>query len=267
MRRLALPIVGVLAGIALAVLAPAASAALPGPPLNLEVAEGEGWRADNEFVLVWDRPPPAAPPVTAVAYRLSDADGEVVPAPDPINRRSEDTRSIDEIQVPGPGVYWAEVWLENAAGAGPATSVKLRFDDVPPTVVAPLSPTEWIAAGTEFPLRIEHPREPLPASGIRGYAVVVDHGSGARPCAGADRCGLEETDLRHGIRDDTLMLGPLGEGINGARVLAVSNSGMRSPTLREPRAARRWRQPPGRSRGRAARLVGRPGGARGARSR
>jgi hypothetical protein len=69
---------------------------------------------------------------------------------------------------------------------------------------------------------------PQPISGIRGYAVLLDHGSGGSPCAGPDSCSDAETDLRSGIDGDSISLGPLFDGVNVARVVAVSGAGKRS---------------------------------------
>ena len=90
-----------------------------------------------------------------------------------------------------------------------------------------LSPADWIRAGAETTVAIEHPAA-LPASGIRGYAIALDHGSGAVPCAGPDSCSEAETDLRSGVNGDRVSLGPLFEGTNVVVALAVAGSGLRS---------------------------------------
>ena len=77
-------------------------------------------------------------------------------------------------------------------------------------------------------MAIEHPGWPRPASGIRGYAVELDHGSGTDPCAGGFTCRDEEVDLGGGEDDDSIVLGPLAEGTNVVRVAAVSGTGVPS---------------------------------------
>src|SRR5262249_33657432 len=67
-----------------------------------------------------------------------------------------------------------------------------------------------------------------PPSGIRGYAVSVDRDPAGAPCAAADRCSEDETDLREGIENDRISLGALPEGTSFVHVLAVSGSGKRS---------------------------------------
>lgn len=197
-------------------------------PVNVRVSGGEdNWHADNDFRLDWDGAAGPGIVVTAVDYLIRDEDGGVVHPATQIPRAVKD---IDHIRVPSiPGVYTAEVWLEGTMGVeGPAVSAKLRFDDVPPGAVRPLVPAGWIAGDAMASVRIEHPAGPQPISGLRGYALAVDRGSGTEPCAGLDRCTEGETDLPGGIDDDTFSLGVLPEGPSTVRVVAVSGSGVRS---------------------------------------
>lgn len=198
-------------------------------PVNMRVAGGEdSWHADNAFRLDWDGAAGPAAQVAAVDYLIRDEDGSVV---HPTTRIPWAVDDIDNIQVPpSPGVYTAEVWLEGPLGEeGPAVSRKLRFDDVPPAAVRPLVPDGWVAGDEAALVRIEHPAGPLPDSGLRGYAVAVDRGSGTEPCASPGRCTVGETDLPGGIDDDALSLGTLPEGTSTVRVVAVSGSGVSSP--------------------------------------
>ena len=138
---------------------------------------------------------------------------------------------LEHIQVPAPGAYLAGVRLVAAGEPGPWAGVWLLFDDARPAPVQPRAPTRWVAGGEPAMLQLEHPAEPLPTSGIRGYAVSVESLEGPAPCAGADRCSLAETDLQGGIGADVLSLGALPEGLHVVHAVAVSGAGMRSPEV------------------------------------
>jgi hypothetical protein len=199
-------------------------------PVKLRVSEGEdAWHPDNDFRLDWDRPGAGgqAFPIGASDYRVRDAAGNVVVSD---TRLPENDVTISHIHVPAPGVYTADVWLETPGGeSSPPASATLRFDDVRPGPARPLASAGWVAANTPTVLRIEHPEQPRPASGIRGYAVSVDD---LPLCGRPDRCSEAETDLRGGIGDDRLSLGILSEGTHVVNVVAVSGSGMRSAETR-----------------------------------
>jgi hypothetical protein len=209
-------------------------------PIDLRVIGGqENWHADNDFRLDWDRPPVADHgfPVTAVDYRVRDSAGATVI---PETHLPWDVTQIENIHLPPPargaapvpGVYVADVWLEGPGGArGPRTSATLRFDDVRPGSAQPQAPNAWVAGNASALVRIGHPAGPDPISGLRGYAISVDRGAGAAPCAGQDRCAVAETDLL-AAAGDTISLGFLPEGVNVVRAVAVSGSGMRSAEVR-----------------------------------
>jgi len=206
-----------------AVVGPPALAAPP-PPAELEV-EGAGWLRDAEFDIRWRNP---VATVAAVHYRVRDPLGAVRVGPIRIDHRVERVASID---LPAaPGVYTAEVWLEDGEGVeGPAASAKVRFDDARPGPVEPLAEPGWIGeAELPFAIRVSHPGGALPLSGIRGYAISVAPGDGVEPCAAATHCTDGETDLRGGIGDDALGVAELPEGVSRVRAVAVSGSGMRS---------------------------------------
>jgi hypothetical protein len=203
-------------------------------PIALRVAGGEdAWHADNDFRLDWDQPPVAVQgfPVQAINYRVRDAAGTPVI---PSTRLPWDRTHIEHIRLPPrPGVYTADVWLEGPGKQlGPEVSALLRFDDARPGPAQPLAPPGWIAGNAAVLVRIGHPAEAPPASGIRGYAIAVDRGGGGAPCVEVDRCSLAETDLRGGVGGDAISLGPLPEGTHFVRAVAVSNSGMRSAEAR-----------------------------------
>lgn len=199
-------------------------------PVNLTVSGGENaWHAENNFRLEWERPPVADQgfPITAIDFRVRNAAGRVVVAE---NRRLGDAASIDHIHVPAtPGAYTADVWLEGPGGErGPPVSATLRFDDARPGPAQPLGPPGWVAGNAATIVTIEPPLAPQPISGIRGYAVSVDRGSGILPCVTGKWCSPAETDLQGGIGDTTLSLGFLPEGTSVVRAVAVSGSGVRS---------------------------------------
>jgi len=209
----------------------APAAAQASEPLRIEDLQVEGgsasWHASNAFRLDWTQSP--GPPLLprAVVYRLFDSAGHLVAGP---VRNTENLRMVDPLEVPlVPGIYTAEVWLEDGEGrAGPAARATLRFDDTVPTPAAPQAP-DWLAGHETAVLKIGHPGGSPPPSGIRGYAISLDAGGGSSPCAHLDWCSVAETDLPQGIGDDTIALGTLPEGATYARVLAVSGSGVASP--------------------------------------
>lgn len=102
----------------------------PGPPRALSVAGGDGWHRTNGFRLEWTEPDqgPAAP-IVSHGHRVTG------PGLDTGAIWAFGNRSIDGIEVPGPGEYRASVWLADQAGntnlAATADAV-LKFDDVPP---------------------------------------------------------------------------------------------------------------------------------------
>jgi hypothetical protein len=199
-------------------------------PCGLEVVGGgEAWRPENVFGLRWRNPPDeGGPPLVAVHYRALDAASRVVLAERTIDGPAQ---TIERLPVPlVPGVYTAEVWLEDAGGGlgAPATAL-LRFDDARPGAVEPLPAAGWIGRPAfPFPVRLGHPAGDEPLSGIRGYAVAIDRDPEREPCAAADRCTETETTLRGGAAQDTLWLASLPEGTSYAHAVAVSGSGMKS---------------------------------------
>ena len=121
------------------------------------------------------------------------------------------------------------VWFEDWVGAGDSATASLRYDDASPAPASAVEPERWLGR-SDFPhlLGIEHPQGPLPASGIRGYAVSIDRSPDGQPCASPSRCTDTETDLRSGVEGDSLPIAELPEGENHVHVVAVSGSGIRS---------------------------------------
>jgi hypothetical protein len=212
-----------LAGFALVSVSPGAEGASDDLRiLNLRVAGGSGWHPSAMFRLEWDQMPdtPMAP---AAHYRLYDASGNPVGPP----VRHEEVNMLQQVVVPRPGIYRVDVWLEASNGeTGPPVSTTLRFDDVPPGTSLPSSSGGWVAGDEPAFVELGHPSS-VPISGIRGYAISVDRGEGSSPCSNPV-CGGAEIDAPGGIEDDVVSLGPLPEGLNYVRAVAVSGSGVRS---------------------------------------
>ena len=166
--------------------------------------------------------------MAATHYRIRTHWGEILVDD---TRLAGQAEWIDGLQVPnGPGEYIAEVWLEDATGSqGPPAQATLRFDDMRPQSAVPLPDSGWInRTEVPFALHIGHPGNPLPVSGIRGYAVSLDRQPASAPCASAAGCTDAETDLHGGIGDDSFPVFDLPEGTSYVHAVAVSESGMRS---------------------------------------
>jgi hypothetical protein len=201
--------------------------ASPPPPTDLQVLDDDDWRAQNDFDLGW-RNVAGESPIAAVHYLVREPLGTVVVGP---ARIDWPTQRIGGISVPHtPGAYTAEVWLEDATGAeGAPAAAKLRYDPSRPALSEPLQPQGWIGR-SELPyaIRLTHPGDPVPVSGIRGYAVSIDRNAEGSPCVAFDRCTDAETDLRGGVGEDALVVDELPEGTSHVHAVAVSGSGMRS---------------------------------------
>jgi hypothetical protein len=199
---------------ALALVAPAAAGA------------AEDWQATNKFELDPWQVPGSSPGAVSAKYQLLGPSGS--PSGSVIERPANEL--IRYFEVPAaPGAYWLEAWLEDAEGKEiRRVGTDLRFDDVTPPAPAPHAPQGWMPGGEPALLKVGHPAGPLPLSGIRGYAVSLDRGSGGHPCADPSLCSPAETDLAGGIGDDSLSLGTLTEGTTYARVVSVSGAGVPS---------------------------------------
>jgi hypothetical protein len=225
---------------ALSVPSAARAATLPEPQIsNLRIEGATGpWSASNSFKLRWNLDPAAGGGVVGVSHRLLGVAHE--PEPRVVDEAPALAEMSHQFNVPvtprsnrpAPGIYTAEVWARTAEHRGPSAFATLRFDDVPPGPAQPWLDATWFRTDVAPLLRIAHPAEPWPISGIRGYAVSVRRDGPAPPCAGPSLCSVEETDLAAGIDDDEIVLGPLPEGIYVASVVAVSNAGVRSAEAR-----------------------------------
>ena len=220
--RYTLVIVG-LATVAL-VGAPAARAALQ--PLDLSVDGGEeSWHSQSSFALRWSNPPG---PVAAVHYRVRGPSGQVAVKETTLDWAAT---AIQHLSVPPtPGVYTAEVWLEDSDGAdGTPVTAKLRFDNGKPGQIEPPPVPAWIGrAAFPFTLHLGHPAGPAPLSGIRGYAASIDRAPSGSSCLATGSCGAGEIELQGGAGEDFLTLTELPEGTNYLHAVAVSGSGTRS---------------------------------------
>lgn len=231
----------------LASLTPAsAQGAHPRTPLvtDLRIDGDSGtWTAETTFKLRWTlEAKEDLDPVVDVALRLLGPRQEelatfVVPVEDEDLIEGGEGMSATLTIPPGPGgarpvagTYTVEAWARGMLREGPAERVTLALENRQPGPAVPRLDAAWHRADVAPVLRIAHPPEPVPESGIRGYAIALHPGGSAPPCAGAERCSPQETDLAGGIDDDTLSLGLLPEGDYVVSVVAVSNTGMRSPT-------------------------------------
>lgn len=178
-------------------------------------AEGDvdAWQAKEFFRLEWDQVPgpPAAP--SAVGYRLYDSGGSPL---GPAATVTNDVQALGKVRVPlVPGIYLVEAWLLDSSGEpGPASTATLRFDNQAPLPPLPQAPSGWLLGTEPALLRIAAPPLPHPLSGIRGYEISLDGGSGNL-----------YLDASAG---DSVSLGTLSEGVTVARVAAISGAGVPS---------------------------------------
>jgi hypothetical protein len=193
------------------------------------------WTSTNQFRFIWSLvPAPGGKQPTGFGYRFRDPSGQPV-GPEYHSNEPALTyvtasipRAPEQATVPS-GRYEFELWLEAGGGDGEPATTTVRFDDTRPAAARLVAPEGWVRAGNSIEVRVERPSGPVPPSGISGYAVGIDHGSGAGPCGGRDRCDGTEVDLANGA-GGTISLGPLAEELNIARVVAVSGTGMSSAT-------------------------------------
>ncbi len=228
MRRLAIPLLAVL--LVLAWLPAAASADLGG--LRLDGPPG-AWRANNSFFAEWDE-------VTddPIGYRFVN-----VPWAPPLEWQLGPSTRM-ELEIPTPpgasappsGEYLVELWLwSNGVNnpPGPSSYLTLRYDVTPPGPPLLSAPTDWIDPHSTIPIAIDPPN-PLPASGVRGYAVAAGTTAGAWPCASAGNCTDADLDQPGGAGRREFTVGPFPEGITYVNVAAVSVTGFSSPVASIP---------------------------------
>jgi hypothetical protein len=200
------------------------AAALALTSLGAAPAAAQSWQASRDFEIDADQVPGHPSGATRAVYRLLDPLGD--PAGPDTDKPISDL--YDWFKVPAtPGIYKLEAWTVNAEGAELSrASTSLRFDDVAPPPPVAAGPGRWLRGDEVALLRIEAP-EPLPLSGLGGYAFSLDRGGGGHPCASPSLCTAAETDLAAGA--EAVALGTLPEGNTFARVASVSGAGVPSP--------------------------------------
>jgi hypothetical protein len=108
---------------------------VPAQPRNVSIAGGGGWRPVNNFDLTWTNPDQrAASPIWGAFWRVSSAAGFDTGIRFAGGR---DVASLADVTVPGPGVYWLELWLRDEAGnesRGNAVTLPLLLDNVAPQI-------------------------------------------------------------------------------------------------------------------------------------
>jgi hypothetical protein len=211
MSRLVAMLLGALA--ALSMLGAQRSLAAPAVP----------WQAEPTFNFHWQlAPPPAGSHLGA--YRIYDSAGNVVQA---VTRSPANLKAPISFN-PVPGVYTLEAWLQSESGErGPPGTATLYFDDAVPPVPALKPPQGWIKGTDAAVLRIAPAAAPAPLSGIGGYALSVDRGRATPPCPDPLHCKAE-IDLA-GAAGGPVSFGPLPEGLNFVRAVAISGAGVASP--------------------------------------
>jgi hypothetical protein len=230
-RRLGLALVAAAA----LVFAPASTPTAGAARIAFEklAVDGPAWRATNLFNITWQAVGTGGA-IYTVDYLIRDPSSTPI---SPLGRYATAGGQLPSVRIPvppgsatvPPGRYTIELWAED--GGGPHVFATLGYDDQSPAAARPVVPGGWLKAGSYADVEIEHPGGPLPISGIRGYAVLLDHTPTGIPCAGPDQCTEAETNLHAGVGDDLIRVGPLLEQTNVVRVVAVSNAGARSPQL------------------------------------
>jgi hypothetical protein len=230
-RRAATLAIATLLTAAFAFLGPPPAFATDGTHLTgLRVQEGAFWHSSRVFFVEWDPNPTGSQSV--VHWAITTVDGHLFASPifgsDP-----ERWNAVKVAVPPQPGVYTFEATDWGQYSVGPTVSVPLYFDDARPGPVGIDAP-DWVAAGAPIPIHLSAPGGPLPISGVRGYAVSIDGAADGSPCTAADRCAAAEVDLPGGVTDDAVTLQAPVEGVSYVHAVAVSGSGMRSPTVTRP---------------------------------
>jgi hypothetical protein len=112
----------------------------PGPPLDLVLSGGDGWRQRNRFSVTWRNPSQegVAPIARAMlAVCPSSNDPEKWDGCSATEQIKPNITTVDDFEVPSAGAWVARVWLGDAAGnqdRRTAQAVPLRLDDRPPDV-------------------------------------------------------------------------------------------------------------------------------------
>ena len=135
----------------------------PTAPLDAQVSGGAGWRAQDEVAVSWRNPPQSAAPIAGAGYRLcpqlaADADADEHRAAQARcrsgARSGNGLTEIEDLELPGPGLWRLQLWLIDAAGnqhAGTAVELDgLGYDDAPPQAIAFQAPDPQDPARVRF---------------------------------------------------------------------------------------------------------------------
>jgi hypothetical protein len=216
----------------------------PSKPTELTVAQGSDWQQSDSFDLSWTNPGGQAATIDGAYLRVRGPggydSGQVF--------QGGANRTSASVTVPEPGEYTVDISLRDAAGnvdhAKKATAT-LQFDDVPPEESAPEIANGWLGKAeldAGYLQEWEPPLEPLPVSGIKGYAFVADQSQGTDPCdvagAGGAAVDCSAGEVNHGgidNRSTTLDEDELEEGNNWVHVVPVSGAGVKADEIEETR--------------------------------
>ena len=114
----------------------------PAHPRNPGLVGDGLWRRTNDFDVVWTNPDQGlASPIAGAYWRLKGPTGSVSASKFAAGRGLS---TLQDLFVPRAGIYELEVWLRDEAGneaPDSATSILLRFDDVPPGVAFEAPPS------------------------------------------------------------------------------------------------------------------------------
>jgi len=193
----------------------------PAPPVNLRVTGGSDWRPANGFDLEWRMPQGQVAPIIGAVYVLLDPDtGEQAE----VGYFEGEVEQGGPIEVPAVGEHEVVVFLLDAAyNMGATATTTLRFDDRPPSDVAPEPPSGWVSSD-ELPLRQEIQRaEAGGPSGVSGYSLAVSR-EGPRPPCETGICLAPELTLKGGADQRTGSIGGLDEGTHWISAVAVSGA-------------------------------------------
>jgi hypothetical protein len=216
-----------LAVVLVLVLAPAPADATDGNVVTgAHDTDGILWHSHPQIQVAWD--PNPAGSGSEIYFAVRGWRGEPLPGYEGQASGGFPRRTLVVPSVPG--AYTLQLAELHADGTpGPSTYAPLFFDDARPAPVSIAAPA-WVAAGTVVPIHLGHPAEPVPLSGIQGYAVSIDGAAAGSPCSDAERCAADEIELRGGAGADSIALPAPPEGISYIHAVAVSGSGMSSPT-------------------------------------
>lgn len=117
----------------------------PAQPLNLSLAGGDSWRAENDFDLSWTNPvEKGVAPIAGVEYEICPSTGGRCTRG---QRAGANIAKLEDLRVPAAGEYLLKVWLRDQAGnhdvRTAAAPVRLRFDEFAPDLAfEPLDPAD-----------------------------------------------------------------------------------------------------------------------------